>query len=195
VLPPILLFWPMTSEVDVGGMAVEDEPSHQYPITCGCVWQVSAEGQSDKMASEMEAQMKQRCVTPPCVLHVEKNGTYWHLSMLSGCLWRPNSRCEHSEGWAVCFSSGDRNVKARPCCGWRCIAVMPWNEEHLNQLIHANWLIVVAKLRKSVLWLKICSIKQCCCALCICCQFHGNKWGITFGATYIVTVNSVDLGV
>jgi len=31
VMPPNLLRWPMTSEVDVGGMAVEVEPSHQYP--------------------------------------------------------------------------------------------------------------------------------------------------------------------
>jgi len=29
-LPPILLSWPTTSEVDIGGMAVEVEPAHQY---------------------------------------------------------------------------------------------------------------------------------------------------------------------
>jgi hypothetical protein len=29
VMPPILLCWPTMSEVDTGGMAVEDEPSHQ----------------------------------------------------------------------------------------------------------------------------------------------------------------------
>ena len=32
VMLPILLCWP-TTEVGVGGMAVEVEPSHQYPIT------------------------------------------------------------------------------------------------------------------------------------------------------------------
>ena len=38
VMPPVFLYWPTTSEVDVGGMAVEFEPSHQYPITfCCCV--------------------------------------------------------------------------------------------------------------------------------------------------------------
>ena len=36
VVPPILLCWPMTSKTDVGGMAVEVEPSHQYSITCCC---------------------------------------------------------------------------------------------------------------------------------------------------------------
>jgi len=36
VMPPVLLYWPTTSEVDVGGMAVEFEPSHKYPITFSC---------------------------------------------------------------------------------------------------------------------------------------------------------------
>ena len=35
-VPPILLCWPMMSEADVGGMAVEVEPSHQYSITFCC---------------------------------------------------------------------------------------------------------------------------------------------------------------
>jgi len=30
---PMLLCWLMTSESDVGGMAVEVEPSHKYSIT------------------------------------------------------------------------------------------------------------------------------------------------------------------
>jgi len=32
----ILLCWPITSEADGGGMAVEAEPSHQYSITFCC---------------------------------------------------------------------------------------------------------------------------------------------------------------
>ena len=35
VMLPILLCWP-TTEVGVGGMAVEVEPSHQYPIKFYC---------------------------------------------------------------------------------------------------------------------------------------------------------------
>jgi len=34
VLPPISLFWPMMSEADVGDMAVEIVPSHQYRLHC-----------------------------------------------------------------------------------------------------------------------------------------------------------------
>ena len=35
-MPSILWCWPMPSEADVGGMAVEVEPSHQYPIKFYC---------------------------------------------------------------------------------------------------------------------------------------------------------------
>jgi len=36
VMPPMSLCWPMTSEVDADGMAVEVETSHQCSITCCC---------------------------------------------------------------------------------------------------------------------------------------------------------------
>lgn len=36
VMPPILSRWSVTSQADVGGMAVEVEPSHPYPITRCC---------------------------------------------------------------------------------------------------------------------------------------------------------------
>ena len=35
-MPPVLLCWPTTSEVDVGGTIAEVEPSHQYFITFYC---------------------------------------------------------------------------------------------------------------------------------------------------------------
>ena len=36
VMPLILLYWPMTSEMDVGSMAVEAEPLHQFSATFCC---------------------------------------------------------------------------------------------------------------------------------------------------------------
>jgi len=36
VMLPVLLCWPMTSNVDVDGTAVEVKPSHQYWITFSC---------------------------------------------------------------------------------------------------------------------------------------------------------------
>jgi len=56
-MPPILLCWPMTPEAD-GGMAVEVEPSCQYSINFFAVQQMAAEGQSDRMVSDMEVHMK-----------------------------------------------------------------------------------------------------------------------------------------
>lgn len=32
----VLLRWPAVSEVDVSGMPIEVEPSHQYPVTFCC---------------------------------------------------------------------------------------------------------------------------------------------------------------
>jgi len=58
VMPPILLYWSTTSEADAGGMVVE--PSHQC----------SPQRQSDKMASDIEVQVKQKYVIE--FLHVEK---------------------------------------------------------------------------------------------------------------------------
>ena len=62
VMSPILLCWPMMSQADSGGMAVEVEPSHQYSITCCCcVTDGSGGGQSDKMMSDMEVHVIQNC--------------------------------------------------------------------------------------------------------------------------------------
>ena len=43
VMPPILWCWSMALEVDVGGTAVEAEPSHQYSVTFAVMWQMAAE--------------------------------------------------------------------------------------------------------------------------------------------------------
>ena len=36
LIPSISLHWPTMSEADIGGMAVETEPSHQYSVTFCC---------------------------------------------------------------------------------------------------------------------------------------------------------------
>jgi len=48
------------SEAD-SGMAVEIEPPTSIPLNFVAVWQMTAEGQSDKMTSDVEVSMKQRC--------------------------------------------------------------------------------------------------------------------------------------
>ena len=62
----ILLCGPTLSKVDVGAMTVGVEPS----VTFCAMWQMEAEGQSDKMASDIEMDMKQMCVIE--FLHAEK---------------------------------------------------------------------------------------------------------------------------
>ena len=79
VMPPILWCQPTTSEADVGVMAVEVEPSHQYSIHF-VVWQMAAEGQSDRLVSDTEVCMEQRCVIE--FLHAENMASvdvYRHL--------------------------------------------------------------------------------------------------------------------
>jgi len=58
------------SEEDVAGMVVEVESSHQYSITFVAMQQMEAERQYDKMASDIEVHMKERCIIE--FLHVKK---------------------------------------------------------------------------------------------------------------------------
>jgi len=37
VMPPTLLYWPMTSEINVGVTAVKVEPSQEYSVTFCCL--------------------------------------------------------------------------------------------------------------------------------------------------------------
>ena len=55
-------------------MAVEVEPSRQYPIGFVAVRRMAAEGQSDKMAYDMEVRKKQTCVIE--FLHMGKKCTH-----------------------------------------------------------------------------------------------------------------------
>jgi len=84
---------------------------------------MTAEGQSDKMASDMEVRMKQRCVTE--FLHAEKiapNDIHRCLLNIYGDQTVDVSTVRQ---WVVCFSSGDSDVKDKPHSGWPCTAVTP----------------------------------------------------------------------
>jgi len=81
------------------------------------VWQLAGEGQSNKVMSDIEVHMKQRCAIG--FLYVEKVApTKIHN------LWRPNSGREHSRWGVVHFSSGNSNVKEdKSHSGEPCTAV------------------------------------------------------------------------
>ena len=90
VVPPLLLCQP-TACWCYGHRGGTFTPiSHYVLLLC----EMAAEGQSDKMVSDVEVWMKQRHITE--FIHAVK----WHLMtslMLAECLWRPNSGCQHSE--------------------------------------------------------------------------------------------------
>jgi len=65
------------------------------PLHFVTVWRMAAERPSDKTAPDMEVHMEPKCGTE--FLHAEKNGTHWHLLLLSECFWRPKSGCEQIE--------------------------------------------------------------------------------------------------
>ena len=99
VMPPTLRCQPM-SEADIGGMAVEAEPSHQYPTTCllllcdrwqqrgGLIWERRwSEGAS--LNSSMQNKRH-----PLAFIDA-----YWTFM-------ETNQWMQHSEGCVVDFSSG-----------------------------------------------------------------------------------------
>jgi len=105
---------------------------------------MTAEGQSDKMASDMEVRMQQRCVIE--FLHAEKiapNDVHRRLlnvyrdQTMDVCIVRR---------WVARFSSGDSDVKDKPCSGRPCTTVTPRNEERLDQLICVNRWITTREL-------------------------------------------------
>ena len=127
----VLWYWPMTSEADVGAMAVEVEPSHQYSVTfCCCVTDGSrgAVWQNDVWHGCAD---EARCATE--FLHAEKMAPiniHQHLLNIYGV------NVSTVRQWVMHFSSGRwSNVRDKPCSGYLCTAVTPQNEEHLDQLI------------------------------------------------------------
>jgi len=105
---------------------------------------MAAEGQSDRMVSNMEVCMEQRCFTE--FLHVEKmapTDIHWNLLSTDGDQTVDVSTVMQ---WVECCSCANGDVKGKLCCGQPCTAVTPQNEEHLNQLISTNWWSVTREL-------------------------------------------------
>ena len=101
IMSSILLCWPRTSEVNVGGKAVEVELFHQYSITfCCCETDGSRGAAWQNGVWHGGAYEAKVCHWVPLY---GKNGTHWHSLILTGCLWRPDSGCEHSEAVSGVF--------------------------------------------------------------------------------------------
>ena len=129
-MSPISLWWPTTPVVDVGGTAVEAEPSHQYHIPCCCrvtdgsrgaVWQNGIwHGSADE----------------PKVYHwILLCRKRWHpLAFISTCqavmetqqwMW-----AQWSGGWCV---SAEATVRVGHLCWCRCL--LAWNAGSCSSLM------------------------------------------------------------
>ena len=102
-----------------------------------------AKGQSDKMASDMEVCMKQRCVIE--FLHAEKIAPNDIHQRLLNVYRDQTVDVSTVRQWVAHFSSGD-DVKEKSRSGWPCTAVTPRNKEHLDQLIRGNRRITTREL-------------------------------------------------
>ena len=138
------------------------------PLHVVAVWQMAAEGQCDRMASDMEVWMKQRCATQ--FLHTGKYYIPWYSVMLAECFWRPNSGYEFSEEVGGAFQQWWKWITSTGTGIYECIMqafIHLWQKRAANGGDHME--------KKTVLLLRIFSMKWCYSNLCICCSFHGNK--------------------
>jgi len=128
--------WPMTSEVDVGGMAVEVEPSHQYSITCchvtdgsrGAVWQkdVWHGGMYEaKVHHWIPTRGKMTLIDIHwCLLYISGDQQWVWVHWDKGCCvsgvvaetWKTNHVPDGREDFHKC------GMQAFGHCRWKCIA-------------------------------------------------------------------------
>jgi len=137
VMLPILLYWPTISGMDVGGMAVEVEPSHQYAMTlCCCVTDGSrADGLTEQSLSWKWVWSKGVSLNSS----MWKKWHPWHSFMLAEHWWRPKSGCSTVRGgwcisavvmvtWKTSHVLGShtdfnkRSMQAVVRCWWKCTA-------------------------------------------------------------------------
>ena len=141
----------MISEVDVGSLAVEVEPSHQYSVMFCChetdssswaAWHNSAWHEST-----FEAQV---CYwIPPC----RNNCTHWHSSTPVNIYGDQTVDVSTARWWVVHFSRGNNNCGSPPLVqdvmskACRLLFIAGKNAK----------LMVVTVLKISVLYLRVCS--------------------------------------
>ena len=83
------------SEMAISGMAVEVEPALQYSITFW--WCTTGGSRGAVWHSSVWHGCPYESKRWNWILPRGKNGTHWYSSMFVEHLWRPSSRCEHSE--------------------------------------------------------------------------------------------------
>ena len=164
VMPPILLCWSMTSGAD------DVEPLHWYAVTfCFRVPDGSRETVWQNGAWCRSAGEAKGWNWIPPYGKMAPIDSHWCLLNVSGDQPVDVSTVRW---WVVHFSSGDSDIKVKQCSEWPCRlyehGMLALCRYHWWKQITVGWL-------KNVLWLRMCSVKQCCCGLCLFCSFHVNK--------------------
>ena len=110
---PILLWSPMISVVDVGGRL--NLPTNIW-LHFVAMWHMAAKGQSDKVTSDAELQMKQRCVI---WFHHEENMAPINIHQCLMNIYGHRTVDGSTMRWQVVwFNSGNSNMKDKPHSGW-----------------------------------------------------------------------------
>ena len=131
---PILLCWHMTPEVDVGGTALEFEPSCQYSAKFYCQVTDGSRG----AVWQNGVWCGSTCKANVChwILQYRKDGTQWHSSVLAECLWRPNSGCEQSEAVSGVFRQWWQQQ-------WVTSTGIDLYKQSMHTLVHHRWKCII----------------------------------------------------
>ena len=175
-MPSILLRWPRCQWYGSrGDMVVEVEPSCQYSVT---VWQMVAEGQSDKTVYNSEVCTEQRCVTE--FLHVEKMTSLDIHQCLLNIYWDQTVDVSAVGGVSLVVTA-----RCKTSYTWDSHSQQPHHEMRSISVIHTNRLMVVtAEKQHSVAENLLYQIVLFCFLYLL--KFPWKiLGGITFGATYM----------
>ena len=149
------------------------------------MWQMAAEGQSDKMVSDLEVLRKQRRITE--FLRVEKIAPvdiHWCLLNVYG---DQSVNVSTVRQWVMHFSSSNSYVKDMPHSRWPCTSVTLQNENLPDQLIHTDWLMVVNICGKRVFCSQKFALSNCVMMLFVSVLVSREmNRSIAFKATYII---------
>jgi len=139
VIPHILLYWPISSGADVGGMAAEIETSCQYSVRFCCHVTAGSRG----------------TVWQNGVWHESVYECHWILQWRKYCTYQHSQQCllnicgdktlhwmwaKWGGGWVVC------NMQALVYCWWKCTA----NGGDCSKVVFCSWLTYVGVSEKKI---------------------------------------------
>jgi len=137
-MPSVLWCWSTIFKAVVSGLAVQVEPSHQYPITFCCQVTDGSRGALWHNTIWHGSACEEKCATE--FLHAEKmapTDIHWHL--LNVCRDQPVdlSTVSTVRRWMGSFSSS--NTESGSHCSCRCLWV--WHAGSCSSLVkmHSSW--------------------------------------------------------